>query len=138
MNKAYCKKLFDECVRFRDKWCVLTGEPKAEVHHMIFESQGCWELQFDTDYAVLLCAECHRGKPYSPHTDNVAFINKLEPFIEDEVRRQKIIASLTMAVPVLRDLPDYDEIGRRLTIQRAELKEQFEMDYDCCPREIWK
>ena len=139
MNKReHCIKLWSECVSYRDRWCIITGEPQGEAHHLIFRSEGCWQIQFDTDYGVYLCSYCHKEAPYAPHVDREAFEEKVINFIEDEVRRQKIIRTWSKAIPLSNGPPPWVEIAGRLALELKERKEQFEMDYDCCPREIWK
>lgn len=136
-KRDHCIRLLSECVYYRDKWCIITGHPHGEAHHVIFRSEGNWEIQFDTDYGVYLCAYCHKEAPYAPHVDKAAFEEKVIGFIDDEVRRQKILTTLNKAIPISGS-PPYAEIAAGLALELKERKEQFAMDYDCCPKEIWK
>lgn len=136
-KRAHCIELHSECVRLRDRWCIICGRPGSEVHHVIFRSEGCWQIQFDTDYGVYLCSFCHQEAPYAPHIDKEAFEEKFINFIEDEGRRQKIIETLSKATPVSNSAP-YDEIAGHLSLELKDRKETYELNYDCCPREIWK
>lgn len=138
VQRVHCIQLWSECVRLRDKWCIITGEPQGEAHHLVPRSDGCWEIQFDTDYGVYLCAYCHKEAEYAAHVDEAAFNDKVIGFITDEARRQKILKTLSRATPVSSTSPPYDEIAARLVLERNDRREQYEMDYDCCPREIWK
>lgn len=137
-KQEHCKKMWEMCIKYRDRWCVITGEPHGEAHHIIYRSEGNWQIQFDTDYGVLLCAYCHKEASYAPHVDKEAFEDKVIGFIEDEVRRQKILTTLSKAIPISEGPPIYEEIAARLGLELRERKEAYEMNYDCCPREIWR
>lgn len=139
MNKRdHCIKMWQMCVHYRDRWCVITGDPYGESHHIVFRSEGNWEIQFDTDYGVFLSAYCHKEASFAPHVDREAFEEKIIGFIDDEVRRRKILETWCKAIPISQGPPPYEEIAARLAIELKERQEQYEMDYDCCPRQIWK
>lgn len=52
-------------VRERDKVCVLCGNGGAQIHHVVFRSQGGKDSMTNL---VLLCAGCHHEKAHGPES----------------------------------------------------------------------
>lgn len=128
-----CRELFSRCVRLRDKCCQVCGHTNPECHHLILLSQGNWEIQFDLDFAIALCAEHHRGRPDSPHVSPELFrVRMLEQLYStmDADRAAKIQKLLIDGPGRAMHKPDFKTIRNRLKEHIRELEDDYYCDAD--------
>jgi len=130
-----CRELWKQCVKYRDRWCVVCGWATIEAHHIYFQSQGNWKVQYDIDFGVSLCPAGHRYKEFAPHVNNGKFLDKILPRIRqvDTERAAKVIAFLNEPQKTCAEKPCFAEIAAKLQLQLTELKELYWMNYDCEP-----
>ena len=127
-----CRELWRNIVKLRDRWCQICGAIPIESHHIIFQSHGNWQIQFDTDFGVSLCFECHHKKPYAPHVNNKLFLDKIIPRLPEE-RALKVSTYLNNPKKPQIIKPDFKLIRHLLKKQLKELKETSWMEQDIEP-----
>ena len=102
---------------------------------MWFRSRGIWVVQYDTDYMVALCFDCHQTKPYAPHVNESLFMDKISSRIaQDDLDRYykltKFLNSPETSEEAKRSYeepPCFAEIAAGLTIQLKHTMLEYEL-----------
>ena len=131
--------LWSQAVRLRDRYCQICGRPDTEAHHIVFKSQGDWEVQFDSDFGAALCAQHHRGSPQArnaPHANVTIFDAELLPKIlarMDPERAHRITEYMALPWSAPAGYPNFPGIRAKLKKEVKQLERDFYMDADCEP-----
>lgn len=131
--ESECQRLFRSAVRLRDRYCQFCGRPGTECNHIVLVSQGNWEVQYDLDYGVALCAEHHRGCAQAPHVSPKQFKSDMLPIILQRMapaRAAKVQAYMDHP-GVATDRADFRAIKKRLKADVERLDRDSYMDTDC-------
>lgn len=135
-----CREYWSTCVKTRDKWCIITGEPNIQAHHLFLRSQGNWVVQFDIDYGVSLRSDLHdemTAEPYGKLFDKV--INRIRQG-HDEIlfgdtqnfgRADKILTYKNSVKKPCTIDPDFKLLKRMLSNLLRNLRDQAWTDSDC-------
>ena len=125
-------------VKLRDGGCVaclLAGRAAlgVEAHHIIFQAQGNWRIQYDPDFGLTLCPWHHRHSPEAPHVSPLRFEAEVLPHaiqLMDSPRHEKLLACVSDPSPPAEGYPDFKAIRKRLRARIVELENDYYCDAD--------
>jgi hypothetical protein len=132
-----CVELARRIAIFRDKWCIICGDPSnPHGHHIWLKSRKIWTVLVDPDFVVRLCGKHHTLSKESAHEQELEFrekiINRIGQSDPDRATKlSRFLVSPHTSFEYKRSIeekPEWAEIAADLIMRLKITEEHYHMD----------